>query len=356
MTTLRGAICLVSILVLLPQPTAAALCKDPGALDQSASWKSPRDGVAYPCGDIESKCAGEGLDDELACGADIDSICCQDTGLGYECGNFQNVRCGVGAPPAAPAAPAPAGSASLTIQGRKCSTVERVHDNCVPTAGSPGFQPDGSVCDGLGTDREAYCSYDVGPTACARCADARAEPEEANMGAIGGGIAAGAAAVLLAVVVFCLKPCGKRVPAAGPTGAPQQNAIPMAAPVPAQASAPPCSECRGRAGGCAFCNGLPPVRQESSSNLCCVCLSQPVHVYTLTHGHTHMHIHAYAHMRERIRGGEKRAGARQGARESVRERARARGRGSASHRMARLPPACLFKWYACKIVHNQARA
>ena len=40
----------------------------------------------------------------------------------------------------------------------------------------------------------------------------------------------------------------------------------------------------------------------------------------------------------------------------MRERTRARGRGSASHSMARLPLACIFKWYACKIVHNQARA
>jgi len=40
-------------------------------------------------------------------------------------------------------------------------------DNCVP--GEPHFDQEGSVCRNDDQWDEAYCSYDVGPTACAYC-------------------------------------------------------------------------------------------------------------------------------------------------------------------------------------------
>ena len=61
---------------------------------------------------------------------------------------------------------------SSTINGITCpqSQVIVVDNNCV--SGSPHFDPEGSVCANDGLETEAYCSYDVGPSACARCGSA----------------------------------------------------------------------------------------------------------------------------------------------------------------------------------------
>ena len=42
-----------------------------------------------------------------------------------------------------------------------------IHNGCV--AGAPHYDSEGSVCGNDGQATEAYCSYDVSPTACAYC-------------------------------------------------------------------------------------------------------------------------------------------------------------------------------------------
>ena len=56
-----------------------------------------------------------------------------------------------------------------TIHGSACdvANVVRVNDNCV--SGAPHFDAEGMVCANDGTATEAYCSYDVGTSACAYC-------------------------------------------------------------------------------------------------------------------------------------------------------------------------------------------
>ena len=59
---------------------------------------------------------------------------------------------------------------ALTVNGRPCPVEHIVVENeggCIP--GDPHFDPEGAVCVNDGKSNEAYCSYDVGPTACARC-------------------------------------------------------------------------------------------------------------------------------------------------------------------------------------------
>jgi hypothetical protein len=58
---------------------------------------------------------------------------------------------------------------SVSIGGKSClqSNVLTVDDHCV--AGPPHYDSEGMVCAYDGTAREAYCSYGVSATACARC-------------------------------------------------------------------------------------------------------------------------------------------------------------------------------------------
>jgi len=58
---------------------------------------------------------------------------------------------------------------SSTINGITCpqSQIIVVDNDCV--SGAPHFDPEGAVCANDGLETEAYCSYDVGPSACARC-------------------------------------------------------------------------------------------------------------------------------------------------------------------------------------------
>jgi hypothetical protein len=59
---------------------------------------------------------------------------------------------------------------ALTDNGRLCPMEHIVVENeggCTP--GDPHFDPEGAVCANDGNSNEAYCSCDVGPTACARC-------------------------------------------------------------------------------------------------------------------------------------------------------------------------------------------
>jgi hypothetical protein len=57
----------------------------------------------------------------------------------------------------------------VSIGGKSClqSNVLTVNNNCV--AGPPHYDSEGSVCAYDGTAREAYCSYGVSASACARC-------------------------------------------------------------------------------------------------------------------------------------------------------------------------------------------
>ena len=60
-------------------------------------------------------------------------------------------------------------ASSAIIFEEECDDPIVVGDWCVP--GEPHFDPEGSVCANDGTPEEAYCSYDVGPSACARCGE-----------------------------------------------------------------------------------------------------------------------------------------------------------------------------------------
>merc|ERR1712203_1246061 len=55
------------------------------------------------------------------------------------------------------------------INGEICSDWVVVENNCVQ--GSPDYDEEGQVCAHDGEWNEAYCSYDVGASACARCLD-----------------------------------------------------------------------------------------------------------------------------------------------------------------------------------------
>ena len=58
----------------------------------------------------------------------------------------------------------------LLINGQLCAMEDIVvedADQCV--RGAPYNDAEGAVCANDGTATEAYCSYDVGPKACARC-------------------------------------------------------------------------------------------------------------------------------------------------------------------------------------------
>jgi len=57
------------------------------------------------------------------------------------------------------------------INSKCCLNIVEVGDNCIP--GKPHFDPEGAVCDNDGKSNEAYCSYDVGPNACAYCEDSQ---------------------------------------------------------------------------------------------------------------------------------------------------------------------------------------
>ena len=61
-------------------------------------------------------------------------------------------------------------SATVTINGNPCSLqqVVTVDNGCNPAA--PDYDAEGMVCANDGTPQEAYCSYDLGVNACARCA------------------------------------------------------------------------------------------------------------------------------------------------------------------------------------------
>ena len=56
------------------------------------------------------------------------------------------------------------------INGVPCASAHVVVVNEGCNAGDPDNDPEGMVCDADGTPQEAYCSYGVGPTSCARCA------------------------------------------------------------------------------------------------------------------------------------------------------------------------------------------
>ena len=60
--------------------------------------------------------------------------------------------------------------ATVTINGNPCSLqqVITVDNECNPAA--PDYDAEGMVCANDGTPQEAYCSYNVGVNACARCA------------------------------------------------------------------------------------------------------------------------------------------------------------------------------------------
>jgi len=60
-------------------------------------------------------------------------------------------------------------SNTKTIKDECCSNVIIVGDWCFP--GDPHYDPEGSVCENDGEFNEAYCSYDIGPNACAYCGD-----------------------------------------------------------------------------------------------------------------------------------------------------------------------------------------
>jgi len=53
------------------------------------------------------------------------------------------------------------------INGVECMFPEIIGDYC--EAGDPNFDVEGMVCANDGTKYEAYCSYEIGPNACARC-------------------------------------------------------------------------------------------------------------------------------------------------------------------------------------------
>merc|ERR1719265_1192246 len=53
------------------------------------------------------------------------------------------------------------------INGQTCSSAVVINQHCVP--GAPDYDPEGAVCGNDGQPDEAYCSYSVGPTACAYC-------------------------------------------------------------------------------------------------------------------------------------------------------------------------------------------
>ena len=55
----------------------------------------------------------------------------------------------------------------LIILGKYCENPVVVSQNCVQ--GAPHYDPETVVCANDGQHDEAYCSYDVGPTACAYC-------------------------------------------------------------------------------------------------------------------------------------------------------------------------------------------
>ena len=55
----------------------------------------------------------------------------------------------------------------LSVKGQLCAMEDIVvEDRCQPALQG---DPEGMVCANEGTASEAYCSYDVGPNACARC-------------------------------------------------------------------------------------------------------------------------------------------------------------------------------------------
>ena len=60
----------------------------------------------------------------------------------------------------------------LLINGRPCAMEDIVvedADQCI--RGAPHYDAEGAVCANDGTATEAFCSYDVGSKACARCND-----------------------------------------------------------------------------------------------------------------------------------------------------------------------------------------
>jgi len=60
-------------------------------------------------------------------------------------------------------------TSSLIINGQPCPPDAILVENNDCLAGAPHFDPEGMVCANDGTPSEAYCSYHVGPSACARC-------------------------------------------------------------------------------------------------------------------------------------------------------------------------------------------
>jgi len=72
-------------------------------------------------------------------------------------------------------------NATRQILGYACPIADVVDvdpTGCIPT--TPHFDPEGMVCSNDGTAEEAYCSYDVGETACVYCRSAPAETNPAR--------------------------------------------------------------------------------------------------------------------------------------------------------------------------------
>ena len=55
------------------------------------------------------------------------------------------------------------------INGKDCPAANVVLSDNTCIVGDPHYDPEGMICDNDGTPEEMYCSYGVGPTACARC-------------------------------------------------------------------------------------------------------------------------------------------------------------------------------------------
>jgi len=139
-----------------PEPTKPTCGGDPSTFDAGfgacSTYCPPGGNMAYCSGDIGKSGPNTGKSAASVC---------------QECGTCS---------PAPVASPAPVPKPDNKIKGVLCPAKDIlvVHSDCI--SGAPHFDKEGMVCADDGKPTEAYCSYGVGASACARCLSAPAPP------------------------------------------------------------------------------------------------------------------------------------------------------------------------------------